>query len=117
MWNYLTKYWNEDQTVNLNESFYCGDRAGRPKTEIRKADKNSSDYEFAATIGVKFYTPEIYFLNLNDQIPPLDLKNKQSDCLNDEDMFIKNEEEMCIVVDEIIAERALILSEDLNHFI
>jgi bifunctional polynucleotide phosphatase/kinase len=37
-------------------SFYVGDMAGRKK------DKTDSDRKFALNIGVKFYTPEEYFL-------------------------------------------------------
>lgn len=91
MWNYFTTHWNESQTINLKESYYCGNRGGRSKTITEKADKNAADYEFATNVGINFCTPEMLFLNLNDRIPRLEFEIEQSKCLNDEEMFIKNE--------------------------
>lgn len=42
-------------------SFYVGDAAGR------KGDHGCSDRKFAHNIGIKFYTPEMYFLNEEDR--------------------------------------------------
>ena len=51
----------------MSESFYCGDAAGRtaewnfnPKT---KKDFSCSDRLFATNNGLKFYTPEEFFMN------------------------------------------------------
>ncbi len=38
-----------------NESFYCGDAAGRP------GDFNNTDYKFALNCGIKFITPDDLF--------------------------------------------------------
>jgi polynucleotide 3'-phosphatase len=56
MWNELTTFLtNGDLKLDLNNSFYVGDAAGR------KTDFLDSDKEFACNIGVKFYTPEQFF--------------------------------------------------------
>ena len=51
------------QKINYDESFYCGDCAGRkfnPTTKV--ADLKDSDYKFAINAGLKFLTPEDLFL-------------------------------------------------------
>jgi bifunctional polynucleotide phosphatase/kinase len=47
----------EGVTINKDDSFYVGDMAGR------KTDKYDTDLKFAKNIGIKFMTPEEYFLN------------------------------------------------------
>ena len=49
--------------ISMKESFYCGDAAGRPKTETRPKDFSDSDIKFAANVGLKFLTPEELFLD------------------------------------------------------
>lgn len=48
--------------VNKDESFYCGDAAGRPATPDAKKDFSADDLKFAWNIGLKFETPESLFL-------------------------------------------------------
>ena len=48
--------------VDKEQSFYVGDAAGRPKTDKRKKDFASTDRELAANIGIRFQTPEQFFL-------------------------------------------------------
>lgn len=49
--------------VDMDNSFYVGDAAGREKTDKRKkADWASSDRDLAANIGIRFQTPEEFFL-------------------------------------------------------
>lgn len=54
----LPSIWNIIKTMVLvsNESFYCGDAAGRDK------DHNDTDYKFALNCYIKFMTPEMFFL-------------------------------------------------------
>lgn len=48
--------------INYDESFYCGDSAGRLKNPLTdKADLSDSDIKFALNIGLKFRTPEEVF--------------------------------------------------------
>jgi predicted kinase len=53
-------------TSSFEEFFYCGDAAGREKSwdgnKKTKKDFSCSDRKFAANIGVRFFTPEEFFL-------------------------------------------------------
>jgi len=51
-----------EDAIYLDGSFYVGDMAGRVESGKLKADKYDSDRKFARNIGIKFYTPEEYFL-------------------------------------------------------
>ncbi|XP_065210955.1 uncharacterized protein F21D5.5-like [Planococcus citri] len=65
MWNCLVKNKNDNIPVNYEESFFCGDAAGRPancEPNKKKKDFSSSDRLFAINLNLKFYTPEEYFL-------------------------------------------------------
>ncbi|CAM9805618.1 unnamed protein product [Chrysoparadoxa australica] len=64
-------YWEVEDSngckeINKDESFYCGDAAGRPPRPVHgskkpKADFAPSDFLFAQNIGLKFFTPEQLF--------------------------------------------------------
>ncbi|XP_063709499.1 uncharacterized protein F21D5.5 [Culicoides brevitarsis] len=66
MWELLETKENGNIEIALEESFYCGDAAGRPEKKApnkRKKDFSCSDRLFAMNIGTKFYTPEENFQN------------------------------------------------------
>ncbi|EXJ71332.1 uncharacterized protein A1O5_05138 [Cladophialophora psammophila CBS 110553] len=49
--------------VDMTNSFYVGDAAGRDKSDKRRKDHATSDRDLAANIGIKFQTPEEFFLD------------------------------------------------------
>lgn len=63
MWEEMKKDHDlQGDNIDMENSFYIGDAAGRDKTEKRKQDHANSDRELAANIGIKFQTPEEFFL-------------------------------------------------------
>ena len=63
MWTFMTKKCNGGKKVDMDESVYVGDAAGRVKgwSTGKKKDFSCSDRKFAANVGVKFQTPEEFF--------------------------------------------------------
>ncbi len=61
MWKYLFKGYQ----INMEESFYVGDAAGRLKDYKKgaKKDFSCSDRKFAMNLKLDFFTPEEFFLN------------------------------------------------------
>ncbi|KAG9448340.1 hypothetical protein H6P81_014468 [Aristolochia fimbriata] len=57
MWRIMEKHFNSGLPVNMDQSFYVGDAAGRPN------DHSDADKKFAEAVGLKFYLPEEYFTN------------------------------------------------------
>ncbi|XP_033122810.1 bifunctional polynucleotide phosphatase/kinase-like [Anneissia japonica] len=64
MWYHLVEKANNGVPVNIVDSFYVGDAAGRPAlwSPGKKKDFSKSDRLFALNIGLAFHTPEEYFL-------------------------------------------------------
>ncbi|KAI8092988.1 polynucleotide kinase 3 phosphatase-domain-containing protein [Halteromyces radiatus] len=66
MWEDMIKeYKDDDVTIDLKQSFYVGDAAGRLDgwKHKMKRDHSCADRKFAHNIGIKFYTPEVFFHN------------------------------------------------------
>ncbi|ESQ48487.1 hypothetical protein EUTSA_v10020510mg [Eutrema salsugineum] len=57
MWQLMKKHFNSGIAIDMDKSFYVGDAAGR------KGDHSDADLKFAQASGLKFYTPEEYFLS------------------------------------------------------
>ncbi|GLT48623.1 hypothetical protein SLA2020_222380 [Shorea laevis] len=55
MWRIMEKHFNSGIPINMDQSFYVGDAAGRPDNH------SDADIKFAEAIGLKFYVPEEYF--------------------------------------------------------
>ncbi|KFK38839.1 hypothetical protein AALP_AA3G167000 [Arabis alpina] len=56
MWQLMKKYFNSGIAIDMDKSFYVGDAAGRT------GDHSDADIKFAQASGLKFYTPEEYFI-------------------------------------------------------
>ena len=47
MWTHFVQYMNSGVKIDMSESFYCGDAAGRPAARDRAKDFSDSDLKFA----------------------------------------------------------------------
>ncbi|XP_074164362.1 bifunctional polynucleotide phosphatase/kinase isoform X2 [Sminthopsis crassicaudata] len=65
MWDHLCEQANEGVPISLADSFYVGDAAGRLANWApgRKKDFSCGDRLFALNLGLRFLTPEEFFLN------------------------------------------------------
>ena len=61
----LEKYYNGGIAIDLKNSFYCGDAAGRKRQ--KKSDFSCSDRLFALNTGLKFHVPEKLFLKQKNE--------------------------------------------------
>ncbi|KAB0790081.1 hypothetical protein PPYR_15599 [Photinus pyralis] len=98
MWNTLCSEKNDQISVDLSESFYVGDAAGREKDWAPKKAKDHSlaDRLFALNVGLKFYTPEEFFLgsrpvkHLSPKFDPKTLPNSNcgDKCVNECEVIV-----------------------------
>lgn len=67
MWKHLVEQTNDGVPVDLKQSFFVGDAAGRAENWApgKRKDFSCSDRTFAANIGIDFFTPEEFFLKQN----------------------------------------------------
>lgn len=63
MWDHFNDTLNGKISLDLVESFYCGDAAGRPKSGTRGKDFSDSDIKFAINAQIPFKLPEEVFLD------------------------------------------------------
>ncbi|XP_043847635.1 bifunctional polynucleotide phosphatase/kinase [Dromiciops gliroides] len=66
MWDHLCEQANEGVPISMADSIYVGDAAGRPANWApgqKKKDFSCGDRLFALNLGLRFSTPEEFFLN------------------------------------------------------
>jgi bifunctional polynucleotide phosphatase/kinase len=70
MWQYIGATLNKDFKIDMDASFYVGDAAGR--VSGKQKDHSDCDRYFALNSGLKFFTPEEFFLGAkNITLPPV----------------------------------------------
>ena len=62
MWKLLQSEFNNNIEIDINNSKYIGDAAGRLKNSKGKKDFSSADLLFALNIKIPFFIPEAFFL-------------------------------------------------------
>ncbi|XP_047503777.1 uncharacterized protein F21D5.5 [Pieris napi] len=103
MWNVLAEMKNDDITIDMKESFYVGDAAGRAANWApgKKKDHSMADILLAKNLDLKFYTPEQFFLGhsianvpmIQPEFIPKDVKDAPFN-----DRLISSEQEILVMV-------------------
>lgn len=78
MWDFLKSEANDGVTIDMKNSVYVGDAAGRPAEGKKKKDFSSGDRLFALNIGIPFFTPEEHFMGKKTHVfnmPEFDPRN------------------------------------------
>ncbi|KAI5474580.1 bifunctional polynucleotide phosphatase/kinase [Pseudohyphozyma bogoriensis] len=63
LWDLFAESYNGGVDVDLSQSFYVGDAAGRPETPQTPKDHNDTDRKMAYNLTLPFHTPEEFFLS------------------------------------------------------
>lgn len=66
-----------DGVLDMANSYYIGDAAGREKTAQKRKDHSASDRELALNIGISFKTPEEFFRGAQTEPYKHDFNPKQ----------------------------------------
>ncbi|XP_061383806.1 uncharacterized protein F21D5.5 [Danaus plexippus] len=103
MWKILSEKYNDDILIDMDNSFYCGDAAGRAANWApgRKKDHSMADILLAENLGLKFYTPEQFFLghsiaNVPMSKPEFIPKEVTAEPFNED--LISDEKELLVLV-------------------
>lgn len=99
-------------------SFFVGDMAGRLKSENHKKDRYDTDRKFALNLGIKFYTPEMYFLEKEPR--PFEKTGYQLDYETDTDevdLDQFNENKMMVLVCGYPGSGKTTFSKKLDNFL
>ncbi|XP_028171255.1 uncharacterized protein F21D5.5-like [Ostrinia furnacalis] len=98
MWKILTERKNGGLEIVKEDCFYCGDAAGRTANWApgKKKDHSMADKLMAENLGLKFYTPEQFFLghsiaNVPMSKPEFIPKDVKSEPFNDNLISTKKE--------------------------
>ncbi|KAN0066529.1 DNA kinase/phosphatase Pnk1 [Thecaphora frezii] len=70
IWEELCERFNGGVAPDLSESYYVGDAAGRKTGTVK--DHSDTDYKWALNAGLRFHTPEQFFLGATESltVPP-----------------------------------------------
>ena len=58
-------YREKGYEIDLPNSVFVGDAAGRLQSKGRKKDHSNTDLQFALNVGIKFVTPEVGLIVLH----------------------------------------------------
>lgn len=99
MWYALGKR-NDNKPPNTSKSFYVGDLAGRRSgwAKGKPCDASNEDRLFAVNVGVKFFTPEEYFLDTPIAPYRFPKYNPRENCSYDFKSLISKTQEMVVMV-------------------
>ena len=95
----LESKYNNEVKIDRSQSYYVGNAAGRKKgANYPKNDHSDSDYKMALNAGMKFYTPEEFFLGQKQTIPKIEQDLHKYDKNNNNHIKFDSKQEMIILV-------------------
>jgi len=108
MWHHMIEHHNGGIKPELKDCIYVGDAAGRPKEwdgeKKTKKDFSNTDRAFAHNIGIKFQTPNEFFLEQQevkfkwDGLTPEEIKQLEADKVKRFDKEIKRGKQEIILL-------------------